>query len=81
MLTDFYGRILVPAAEVEHTQACFVSMIESLRMALEQAGIRDQIVVIERTGRYHRPGLLKIRQPKAVGFPPFLLRFSARLRP
>jgi hypothetical protein len=26
-------------------------------------------------------GLLKIRQPKEVGFPPFLLRFSARSRP
>jgi ribosomal protein S11 len=55
MLTDFYGRNLVPPIEVEHTQACFASMIERLRTALEQAGIRDQIVVIERTGRYHRP--------------------------
>ncbi|MGO9441287.1 MAG: IS110 family transposase [Terriglobales bacterium] len=55
MLTDFYGRILVPPTEVEHTQACFAAMIERLRTALEQAGIRDQIVVIERTGRYHRP--------------------------
>src|SRR5271157_3123951 len=26
-------------------------------------------------------GLLKIGQPKVVGFPPFLLRFSARSRP
>ena len=43
MLTDFYGRILVPPTEVEHTQACFASMIERLRTALEQAGIRDQI--------------------------------------
>jgi len=55
MLTDFYGRVLVPPTEVEHTQACFMSMIQGLRTALEQAGIRDQIVVIERTGRYHRP--------------------------
>ena len=31
MLTDFYGRILVPPTEVEHTQACFASMIERLR--------------------------------------------------
>jgi transposase len=30
-------------------------MIEGLHAALELAGIRDQIVVIERTGRYHRP--------------------------
>ncbi len=54
MLTDFYGRVLVPPTEVEHTQACLTAMIGSLRSALEQAGIRDQIVVIERTGRYHR---------------------------
>jgi transposase len=55
MLTDFYGRILVEATEVEHTQACFRAMIQTLRTTLEQAAIRDQIVVIERTGRYHRP--------------------------
>jgi transposase len=55
MLTDFYGRVLVPPTEVEHTQACFTSMIRDLRTALDQARMRDQIVVIERTGRYHRP--------------------------
>jgi transposase len=55
MLTDFYGRILVAATEVEHTQACFGAMIQAVRTALEQARIHDQIVVIERTGRYHRP--------------------------
>jgi transposase len=54
-LTDYYGRVLVPPTEVAHTQACLSSMIRDLRTALEQAGIRDQIVVIERTGRYHRP--------------------------
>jgi hypothetical protein len=46
MLSEFYGRVLVPPTEVEHTQACFTSMIRGLRTALEQAGIRDQIVVI-----------------------------------
>jgi len=55
MLSDFYARVLVPPTEVEHTQACLASMIRDLRTALEQARIRDQIVVIERTGRYHRP--------------------------
>src|SRR6266481_6770479 len=50
MLTDFYGKVLVPPTEVEHTRPCFTSMIKSLRAALEQDGIRDQIVVIERTG-------------------------------
>jgi transposase len=55
MLTDFFGRVLVPPTEVEHTRPAFTSMVTSLRGAVEQAGIRDLIVVIERTGRYHRP--------------------------
>src|SRR5208283_56251 len=46
MLSDFYGRVLVPPTEVKHAQACFISMIRGLRTALEQVGIRDQIVVI-----------------------------------
>src|SRR5262249_19720578 len=54
MFTDFFGRVLLPPTEIEHTQPCFSSMIKSLRTALAQAEIRDQIVVIERTGRYHR---------------------------
>jgi transposase len=49
MLTDFYGRILVEATEVEHTQACFGTMIQTVRTALEQAAIRDQIVVMAQT--------------------------------
>jgi transposase len=55
MLTDFYGHVLVGPTEVEHTQAGFQAMIQTLRAALQQAAIRDQIIVIERTGRYHRP--------------------------
>ena len=55
MLTDFYGPILGDATAVEHTQADFRAMIPTLRTAMEQAAIRDPIVVIERTGRYHRP--------------------------
>jgi transposase len=55
ILTDFYGRIIVSPTEVEQTQPCFRSTLQRLRSALEANGIRDQIVVIERTGRYHRP--------------------------
>jgi transposase len=55
MLTDFYGRILVAATEVEHTQPCFGAMIQAVRAALDRFAIRDQVIVIERTGRYHRP--------------------------
>jgi transposase len=55
MLTDFYGRLLVPATEVEHTQPGFRAMIQAVRSALDRFPIRDQVIVIERTGRYHRP--------------------------
>jgi transposase len=55
MLTDFYGRLLVEATEVEHTRPGFRALIQAVRAALDRSAIRDQIVVIERTGRYHRP--------------------------
>jgi transposase len=55
MLADFYGQILFPPTEVEHTQAGFTLMIQRVRTTLEEAAIRDQVVVIERTGQYHRP--------------------------
>jgi hypothetical protein len=55
MRTDFYGRILVEATAVEHTQACFRAGIQTRRPALAPAAIRDPIVVSARTGRSHRP--------------------------
>ena len=55
MLADFYGQILFPPTEVEHTKAGFTLMIQRVRTTLEEAAIRDQVVVIERTGQYHRP--------------------------
>ena len=55
MLADYYGRILVPPTEVEHTRESFHKAIAQLRQSIDTHGIRDAIVAIERTGAYHRP--------------------------
>jgi transposase len=55
LLADFYGRVLVPLAAVEHTRSGFDAAIAHLRRAIAEHDLRDTIVAIEQTGRYHRP--------------------------
>src|SRR5271155_5714493 len=55
MLSDFYGRVLVPPVVVEHNRAGFDSAVATLREAVGAAGIADPLVAVERTGRYHHP--------------------------
>jgi transposase len=55
MLADFYGRILVPPTVVAHRRDAFDKAIAQLRQATAAADIRDLIVAVERTGRYHLP--------------------------
>ena len=55
MLADFYGRVLVEPTIVEHDQPGFEAAIQQVRDAMTRHGIKDLIVVIERTGRYHGP--------------------------
>ena len=55
MLTDFYGRVLVPPTVVEHDRTAFDQMLLVLRNALVEYKIKDVVVAVERTGRYHRP--------------------------
>jgi transposase len=55
MLADYYGRILVPPTEVEHTRQGFEKATAELQQAIGTQGLRDVIVAIERTGAYHRP--------------------------
>ena len=54
MLGDFFGTVLIPSTFVEHNQAALDQGIAALRQALVQHQLRDLIVAIERTGRYHR---------------------------
>jgi hypothetical protein len=55
MLADFYGRVLLQPTTVEHDRPGFQAAINQVRDAQAWHNIKDMIVVVERTGRYHRP--------------------------
>jgi transposase len=55
MLADFYGRVLLEPTTVEHNRSDFETAVTSVRAAMARHRIRDVIVVVERTGRYHGP--------------------------
>src|SRR5688572_20338133 len=55
MLADFYGNVLLPPAVVEHTRAGFDAAVDALRRAAAANDVRDLLVAVERTGRYHHP--------------------------
>jgi transposase len=54
-LADFYGRILLEPTPLPHTRGDFQAAFDGLRQAMQQHGLRDLVVAIERTGEYHRP--------------------------
>lgn len=64
-LADFYGRVLLEPANVEHTRGDFRAAVDRLRAACQQHDLRDSVVLIERTGEYHRPVQAAMR---AAGF-------------
>src|SRR5215831_10674874 len=47
MLADFYGRILVPETEVEHTRQGFAAAVAALRQAIAAEPIQDLVAAIE----------------------------------
>src|SRR2546423_14311126 len=55
MLTDFYGKVLVPPTEVAHNRVELDHAVAQVRAAMTQHGILDALVAVERTGRYHHP--------------------------
>ena len=55
MLADFYGRVLLQPTTVEHDRPGFQAAINQVRDTQGRHNIKDMIVVVERTGRYHRP--------------------------
>ena len=54
LLADFYGRILIPPTTVTHNRAHLDAALGQIRQALDTYQIRDSVVAIERTGRYHK---------------------------
>src|SRR5262249_58939513 len=54
LLADFYGRLLFPPTVVAHTRPSLDAAVLQVRGAFEQHQLRDGLVAIARTSRYHR---------------------------
>jgi transposase len=54
MLADFYGRVFIEPTTITHDRFGFDAAIQSVRDAAARHGLKDLIVVVERTGSYHR---------------------------
>ncbi|HKB41772.1 MAG TPA: transposase [Gemmataceae bacterium] len=65
LLADFYGRVLIPPTRVEHNRPALDAAVAQVRQAFADHQLRDGVVAIERTGRYHR---LVQRTFAAAGF-------------
>jgi hypothetical protein len=54
LLADFYGRVLLPPTWVGHNRPALDAAVARIRQAFAEHQLRDGLVAIERTGRYHR---------------------------
>src|SRR5437016_10114493 len=64
-LADFYGRVLLPPTTVAHNRPDLDAAVAHVRAAFATHQLRDGLVAIERSGRYHR---LVQRTFAAAGF-------------
>src|SRR5437016_14681365 len=55
LLADFYGKVLVPPTSVAHNRVELDAWTQQARQACQDHDLRDALVAIERTGRYHHP--------------------------
>jgi transposase len=55
MMADFYGKILIPPTVVEHNARGFRQAIATIEEHIGISTIRDRIVAVERTGKFHHP--------------------------
>jgi transposase len=65
LLADFYGRVLIAPTTVAHNRPELDAAVTQVRQAFDTHQLRDGLVAIERTGRYHR---LVQRTFAAAGF-------------
>jgi transposase len=54
LVADFYGRVLLPPTTVAHNRPDLDAAVAQVRQAFAAHQLRDGLVAIERTGRYHR---------------------------
>src|ERR1700761_2607064 len=55
MVSDFWGNVLAPPAWVDHNRVGFEQATAALRESVKRHQLRDVLVAVERTGRYHHP--------------------------
>jgi transposase len=55
LMADYYGTALIPPTVVEHTRQGLDQAVASVRQTMQQHDVRDVLVAVERTGRYHHP--------------------------
>src|SRR5687767_2386926 len=55
MLADFYGKVLIPPIAVAHNRVELDDLVRRVRASVAQFDLRDCLIAIERTGRYHHP--------------------------
>lgn len=65
LVADFYGRILIPPTTIAHNRPDLEAAVAQIRQCFDAQQLRDGLVAIERTGRYHR---LVQRTFAAAGF-------------
>ena len=53
MFADFYGNVLMPPTLLAHNRPALDTAIDQLRQAVREHQIKDLLVAVERTGRYH----------------------------
>ena len=54
LIADFYGRVLAPPTFVNHNRPDLDAAVAQVRQAFATFDLRDGVVTVERTGRYHR---------------------------
>jgi hypothetical protein len=55
MMAGFYRRRLIEPTELEHHARGFQGAVEAIKQRIKKSAIRDVIVVIEHTGKFHHP--------------------------
>jgi transposase len=65
MITDFFGNVLLDPTTVEHRADALRAAVETTRNIMIKYDLRDVIVALERTGKYH---LIPKRAWVAAGF-------------
>jgi len=53
MLADFFGNLLIPPTTLAHNRTALDTAINQLRQAVHEHDLKDLLVAVERTGRYH----------------------------